>query len=86
MAEEDLQTRFDAAAEKAKATTGVSVDNKGNLYGLFKQATVGPIDSGAARPGLFNQVARQKHDAWAKNADMSQEQAKEKYIVLVDSL
>jgi acyl-CoA-binding protein len=81
----DLDTRFEAAAEKARTIQGVSMNNKGNLYGLFKQASEGPIGD-RARPGMFNLTARQKHDAWAKHDDMKKEEAQEKYIALVDSL
>jgi acyl-CoA-binding protein len=81
----DLDTKFEAAAEKARTIQGVSTANKGNLYGLFKQASEGPIGD-RPRPGLFNLVARQKHDAWAKHGDMGKEEAQEKYIALVESL
>ena len=81
----DLDARFQAAAEKARNTHNVSLENKGNLYGLFKQATEGPIGN-RPRPGAFNQLARQKHDVWARHGDMSKDEAKEKYISLVESL
>ena len=81
----DLDTRFEAAAEKARTIQGVSLNNKGDLYGLFKQASEGPIGD-RPRPGLFSLTARQKHDAWAKYGDMGKDEAKEKYIALVESL
>jgi acyl-CoA-binding protein len=81
----ELDTRFEAAAEKARNTQGVSTNNKGNLYGLFKQASEGPIGD-RPRPSMFNLVARQKHDARAKYGSLSKEEAQEKYIALVDSL
>jgi diazepam-binding inhibitor (GABA receptor modulating acyl-CoA-binding protein) len=81
----DLDTRFEAAAEKARGIQGVSNENKGNLYGLFKQASEGPIGD-LPRPGIFNMMARTKYDAWAKHGDMGKEDAQEKYITLVDSL
>mmetsp|Transcript_2741 Transcript_2741/g.7636 ORF Transcript_2741/g.7636 Transcript_2741/m.7636 type:complete len:84 (-) Transcript_2741:183-434(-) len=81
----DLQEQFDAAAEKARQTQGVSIDNKTKLYGLFKQATEGPIGD-RKRPGIFNQVARQKHDAWATYGDMGKEEAMKLYVELVESL
>ena len=80
-----MDEKFDAAAEKARKTQGTSNDNKGKLYGLYKQATEGPIGD-LPRPGIFNLVARQKYDAWAKHGDMGKEEAKQKYIELVDSL
>lgn len=35
-----------------------------NIYGLFKQATVG--DNGQAKPGMFQLKENAKHDAWLK--------------------
>ena len=80
-----LEQRFEEAAEKARNTHNVTLENKGKLYGLFKQATEGPIGD-RPRPGLFNLTARQKHDAWAKYGDMGKDEAMEQYIALVESL
>jgi diazepam-binding inhibitor (GABA receptor modulating acyl-CoA-binding protein) len=81
----DMEEKFTAAAEKARTIQGVSMDNKGKLYGLFKQATEGPIGD-RPRPAFYNIVAGQKHDAWAKYGDMGKEEAKQMYIDLVESL
>mmetsp|Transcript_22202 Transcript_22202/g.61832 ORF Transcript_22202/g.61832 Transcript_22202/m.61832 type:complete len:84 (+) Transcript_22202:509-760(+) len=81
----DLQEQFEAAAEKARVTNGVGRDVMAKLYGLYKQATEGPIGD-RARPGIFNQVARTKHDAWAKHGDMDKEEAKRLYVELVGTL
>ena len=82
-----LQEQFDAAAEKARVTDGVSNDNKGKLYGLFKQATEGPLANlNKPRPGFFDPVGRAKYDAWLKLGDMPEEQAKQEYVALVESL
>ena len=80
----DLDERFDAAASKARVTHNVSMANKGKSYGLYKQATEGPVQG--ERPGFFSQVARQKYDAWAEYGTMPKDEAKEKYISLVDTL
>ena len=82
---EELGSKFEAAADKARHTTVNSVETKTQLYGLFKQATEGPIGN-RPRPGIFNQVARTKHDAWASYGDMNKEEAKQKYIDLVDTI
>lgn len=82
-----LQEQFDAAADKARATDGVSSENKGKLYGLFKQATEGSLASlNKPRPGFFDPVGRAKYDAWMKLGDLSEEQAKKDYVALVESL
>lgn len=82
---EDLESKFQAAADKARETQNVSSENKKKLYGLFKQATDGPIGD-RPRPGIFDQVGRAKWDSWASLKDMSKEEAKQQYITLVDSL
>jgi len=59
-------------------------DIKLRLYGLFKQATSGKVD--VKRPGMTNFVGRAKWDAWNALGDMTQEEAKQKYVALVDEL
>lgn len=54
------------------------------LYGLYKQATVG--DCNTERPGIFNLKDRSKWDAWNKLNGLSQEDAEQQYIALVDEL
>jgi diazepam-binding inhibitor (GABA receptor modulating acyl-CoA-binding protein) len=80
-----LQDRFNAAAEKARGISGVSNGNKLQLYSLFKQATEGSIGD-RPRPGILNQTGRAKYDAWAELGDLSQDDAKQQYIALVETL
>eukprot|EP00980_Cylindrotheca_fusiformis_P002020 scaffold444_cov109-Cylindrotheca_fusiformis.AAC.17 len=80
-----LEESFDAAAEKARGIQNVSNDNKLKLYGLFKQATQGPIGD-RPRPGFFSPTERAKYDAWALLGDKEKEQAMEEYVTLVESL
>ena len=80
-----LEESFQAAAEKAKTTEGVSNDDKLKIYSLYKQATEGPIGD-RPRPGIFNQVGRAKHDAWSGLGEMSKEDAMQKYVALIDTL
>ena len=80
-----LEEQFQAAAEKARATQGVSNENKKKIYALFKQATEGPIGD-RPRPGIFDPVGRAKHDAWTDLGDMSKEDAMKQYIALIASL
>mmetsp|Transcript_32440 Transcript_32440/g.54296 ORF Transcript_32440/g.54296 Transcript_32440/m.54296 type:complete len:85 (+) Transcript_32440:42-296(+) len=82
---DDLETMFQAAAEKARATQNVSQENKLKLYSLFKQATEGPIGD-RARPGFFDPVGRAKWDSWSSLKDLSAEEAKRQYVELVESL
>ncbi|XP_037807098.1 acyl-CoA-binding domain-containing protein 6 [Lucilia sericata] len=48
------------------------------LYGLYKQATVGPCNT--SKPGMFSMQARAKWCAWHDLADMPSDKAKELYI------
>ncbi len=54
------------------------------LYGLYKQATEG--DNHGDRPGGFDFKAIAKYDSWASLRGMSNEEAMQAYIDLVDSL
>jgi acyl-CoA-binding protein len=54
------------------------------LYGLYKQATVGTCTS--ARPSIFDWVGRAKHDAWSKLGDMHSTTAQNMYVQLVDRI
>lgn len=55
-----------------------------NLYGLFKQATEGDINT--ERPGGFDFKAAAKYNAWDKLKGTAKEQAMEQYIELVNRL
>lgn len=48
------------------------------LYGYYKQATVGDVSG--KRPGMLDVKGRAKYDAWAKNKGVSQEAARDKYM------
>nr|KJB46135.1 hypothetical protein B456_007G349800 [Gossypium raimondii] len=58
-----LKEEFEEYAEKAKTLPeNTTNDDKLILYGLFKQATVGPVNT--SRPGMFNMKEKYKWDAW----------------------
>uniref|UniRef100_A0A6N2L1B7 ACB domain-containing protein n=1 Tax=Salix viminalis TaxID=40686 RepID=A0A6N2L1B7_SALVM len=58
-----LQEEFEEYAEKAKTLPeNTTNENKLILYGLYKQASVGPVST--SRPGIFNRRDRAKWDAW----------------------
>lgn len=79
------QEDFDVAAEEAKTLPdSINNDDKLALYGLFKQATIGDVNT--SRPGIFDPKGRAKWDAWEKNKGMSSEDAMKKYIELVEQL
>ncbi|XP_063694774.1 enoyl-CoA delta isomerase 2-like [Bolinopsis microptera] len=81
----DIGSRFEAAQVKLNTLT----EDPGNsaklkIYGLFKQANVGPCN--IPKPGGFNFVAKAKYDVWKGLGDMTQDQAKEEYIAFVAEL
>ncbi len=81
----DLQTRFDAAVAHSK-NLSERPDNMTllKIYGLYKQGSQG--DNTDDKPSFTDMVARAKWDAWTKCQGMSQDEAKEKYIELIESL
>lgn len=54
------------------------------LYALFKQGTTGDVTG--SRPGMMNITGRAKYDAWAGKKGIGRDDAREKYISLVDRL
>nr|XP_020447816.1 acyl-CoA-binding protein-like isoform X2 [Monopterus albus] len=54
------------------------------LYGLYKQATVGDID--IERPGIFDFTGRAKWDAWNAKKGLSKDEAMASYVDLVEKL
>ncbi|KAF9624969.1 hypothetical protein IFM89_016601 [Coptis chinensis] len=76
---------FDEHAEKAKSLPeSTTNESKLILYGLFKQATVGPVNT--SRPGIFNMRDRAKWDAWKAVEGKSKEEAMNDYITKVKQL
>ncbi|WJX61527.1 Acyl-CoA-binding domain-containing protein 2 [Trifolium repens] len=80
-----LQEDFEEHAAKVK-TLKESPSNEDLLilYGLYKQATVGPVDT--SRPGIFNMRERAKWDAWKAVEAKSKEEAMGDYITKVKQL
>uniref|UniRef100_A0A6N2K4H0 ACB domain-containing protein n=1 Tax=Salix viminalis TaxID=40686 RepID=A0A6N2K4H0_SALVM len=80
-----LQEEFEEHAEKAKTLPeNTTNENKLILYGLFKQATVGPVNT--SRPGIFNMRDRGKWDAWKAVEVKSKDEAMSDYITKVKQL
>ncbi|CAI9095069.1 OLC1v1030929C4 [Oldenlandia corymbosa var. corymbosa] len=76
---------FEEYAEKAKTLPeNTSNENKLILYGLYKQATVGDVNT--SRPGIFNQRDRAKWDAWKAVEGKSKDEAMSDYITKVKQL
>ena len=78
-------SKVEEAAERLKTLTErPSNDEFLNLYGLYKQATVG--DNKTSKPGMFDMKGQFKWKAWKDKSGISQEDAAEKYVALVDEL
>nr|XP_014341079.1 PREDICTED: acyl-CoA-binding protein isoform X2 [Latimeria chalumnae] len=55
-----------------------------DIYSLYKQATVGDINT--ARPGMLDFAGKAKWDAWEARQGMSKEAAMKAYIQKVEEL
>ncbi|CAK6978840.1 acyl-CoA-binding protein [Scomber scombrus] len=79
----DIKAKFDAAAEEVKQLKAKPADEEMlQVYSLFKQATVGDVNT--ARPGMFDFTGKAKWDAWEKQKGKSKEDAMNEYINLVE--
>jgi len=85
MSSPDLQARFEAAEANSKLLPA-RPDNPTllKIYGLYKQATQG--DNTEKKPSFSDFVARAKWDAWSVHKGVSADDAKQKYIDLIESL
>jgi len=75
-----LQEDFDAAVDNISNKMNKTMDNEElkEIYALYKQATVGDINTD--RPGMFDLKGKAKWDAWNSKKGMSQDEAKQKYV------
>ncbi|CAN1306771.1 Acyl-CoA-binding protein [Linum perenne] len=81
-----LQEEFEEYAQKALTLPeSTSNENKLILYALFKQSTVGPVNT-SARPGMLNMRERAKWDAWKTAEGKSKDEAMGDYITKVKQL
>lgn len=80
-----LEINFNKAADHvAKLSIKFSNEQLLQLYGLYKQGTVGKCNT--SRPGWFDGKGRRKWDAWNSKADLTIEEAKEKYVEFIQNL
>ncbi|XP_038125282.1 acyl-CoA-binding domain-containing protein 7 [Cyprinodon tularosa] len=66
------------ADEVKKVKTQPANDELLILYGLYKQAIVGDVNTD--RPGLLDPTGKAKWDAWESRKGMSKEEAMSTYI------
>ena len=81
----DLNAAFEAAVANSK-NLSERPDNATllKIYGLYKQATTG--DVAEKKPGFGDMVGRAKWDAWNALKGTSQDDAKQQYVDLIESL
>ena len=81
----DLQSDFDAAVENSKKLPQ-RPDNATllKIYGLYKQATLG--DVAEKKPGFGDMIGRAKWDAWNALKGTPGDEAKRRYVELIQSL
>ncbi|MFA9191294.1 acyl-CoA-binding protein [Flavobacterium sp. FZUC8N2.13] len=86
MTEKDLDTRFNAAVEKAAKMTQASLpqDVQLRLYAYYKQATMGTVE--IRQTTNFHLRDAFKTNAWMQISHISSDEAKENYIEIINSL
>jgi len=80
-----LQEDFESAVANSKKLSE-RPDNQTllKIYGLYKQATAGDVTE--KKPGFGDMVGRAKWDAWNAVKGTSQDDARQQYIDLIQSL
>ena len=90
----DLENKFNKSVDKVNkfffTSEASSLEKKPSnevllkLYGLYKQATLGNINT--PKPsGLFNYKLSEKWKSWNECKDLETEKAQQKYIDIVNS-
>ncbi|CAH8497621.1 unnamed protein product [Schistosoma turkestanicum] len=81
----DTADEFNNHAEKVKKLRTKPNDSELlELYGLYKQVTVG--DNNTSAPGMFDLKGKAKWNAWNGRKGMCKEEAKNLYVNKVKSL
>ncbi|XP_075871943.1 acyl-CoA-binding protein-like isoform X2 [Nelusetta ayraudi] len=80
-----MSDSFEKAVEEAKVLPERPSNNDlSDLYGLYKQATVGDVQSEC--PGIIHFAARAKWCAWNEKKGLSKEDAMAAYVKVVEKL
>ena len=81
----DLETSFKQASDDAQnLDERPDNDTLLKLYALYKQGSEGDVSG--EKPGFFDFVGIAKYEAWEKLQGMDRDEAKQKYVDLVESL
>ncbi|XP_046647376.1 acyl-CoA-binding protein homolog [Daphnia pulicaria] len=80
-----LDEKFNKAAEAIRTMTiAPSDDEMKEIYALYKQSTVGDVNT--ARPGMMDLKGKAKWDSWEAKKGMSLDAAKEAYVSKTEEL
>jgi len=81
-----LEEEFKEAARKIsdEMNKTASDDELKEIYSLYKQGTVGDINTD--RPGMLDFKGKAKWDAWNSKKGMSKEEAMQKYVDLAKEM
>jgi diazepam-binding inhibitor (GABA receptor modulating acyl-CoA-binding protein) len=81
----EINSRFEQASIAAKSLPErPDNDTMLQLYSLYKQGSAGDVSG--SKPGFFDFVATAKYEAWEKIKGLSQDDAKNQYVDLVQNL
>lgn len=81
----DLDSEFEQAAQRAKQLPErPDNDTMLELYALYKQGSTGDVHG--EKPGFFDFVGVAKYESWERLRGTPQDEAKQRYINLVDRL
>uniref|UniRef100_A0A3B5BNQ4 Diazepam binding inhibitor, acyl-CoA binding protein n=1 Tax=Stegastes partitus TaxID=144197 RepID=A0A3B5BNQ4_9TELE len=76
---------FEKAAEEVKYIgKPLQPVEMAELYGFYKQATVGDVNT--ERPGMLDLAGKAKWDAWFAKKGLTREKAMAEYVTFVDRL
>nr|AEZ53129.1 acyl-CoA binding protein [Onychostoma macrolepis] len=79
------EAEFQKAAEEVKQLKAKPSDAEMlEIYSLYKQATVGDVNT--ARPGMLDFTGKAKWEAWEAKEGMSKDDATKAYIAKVEEL
>ena len=77
-----FEEAVDSISNKMNKT--LSNDELKQIYGLYKQATVGDVNTG--RPAILFWKAQAKWDAWNAKKGISPDDAKAKYVEFANTM
>lgn len=80
----ELDELFEKASKHVRHVENLKEDDMLKLYGLYKQAKEGPCN--ISKPRMWEFTAKAKWESWNSLCTLSQEEAKEGYIELVQLL